>query len=82
MKRVGDSRDASTDRSSSSVVCNLVMWLAGAGRNWRTFVKAIGAAVTDPAFQSDGRGWRFLLMDQRNHGKSTLRYLVQAVASN
>lgn len=46
--------------------------LAGSGRNWRSFARALGKAVAGPGLESPS--WRLLLVDQRNHGKSTLRY--------
>jgi len=47
--------------------------LLGAGRNWRSFTRGLGSKLIGEGAPSDGRGWRFLLLDQRNHGKSTLR---------
>mmetsp|Transcript_46246 Transcript_46246/g.77097 ORF Transcript_46246/g.77097 Transcript_46246/m.77097 type:complete len:357 (+) Transcript_46246:29-1099(+) len=62
-----------TPSSEPPRVAVILHGLLGSGRNWRSFTRALGAVVTSPEFHSDGRGWRFLLMDQRNHGKSAHR---------
>lgn len=69
-------------------VAVIVHGLLGSGRNWRSFTRSLGAAVScSKEAEADGRGWRFLLVDQRNHGLSTLRnhaapHTIQASASD
>eukprot|EP00854_Cymbomonas_tetramitiformis_P022910 gene22910-27698_t len=44
-------------------------YLAGSGRNWRSFSRQLGKELE----KSSSHPWRFLLVDQRNHGQSTFR---------
>lgn len=44
----------------------IVHGLLGTGRNWRTFARSIAKQ----AAAESGRGWRIILVDQRNHGHS------------
>lgn len=53
--------------SQPTQVACFVHGLLGSGRNWRSFARRLAEA----AAQASGRGWRMVLVDQRNHGDSS-----------
>ncbi|KAK3259379.1 hypothetical protein CYMTET_31619 [Cymbomonas tetramitiformis] len=59
--------NAKSDPQARTAV--IVHGLLGSGRNWRSFSRQLGKELE----KSSSHPWRFLLVDQRNHGQSTFR---------